>query len=317
MNYMVSMSWTSFWYIFIACCALALIFISIMVIKVIMLVNLNNKHTFHDANDAKTKVHDAFTDSSVPEINIESKRYSLDFKKENINIYLINMKKNADRFNHFLDMYRNSDLNGIRFFRLEAIDGSKVVLTDFITKKALDEISYAEKHGHRTKHYQLSRGGVGCYLSHIMIYRHMLTTDNYYSFIFEDDVVMDKDIYIKTSEYLDVVPADWDVLLLGCHCISCVKEKQYSKIKRFFFTHGMVFNRKGVIKVLNFLNEILIEQQIDAVLSDMAEKNMINIYCLNNAIAKQNSSFQTTIQIPLKEQPGVDPYATVEGRVKS
>lgn len=158
------------------------------------------------------------------------------------------MMKNKDRFEHFKKMYFASDLQQKTFYRLEAVDGNKLTITDFITDKAFDEISYAESSGHRTKHYQLSRGGVGCYLSHLMIYKHFMTTPNYYAFIFEDDAIFGTDLFYQTQQYLRIIPGDWDVTLLGCKCLSCDNHGKYDKVKKFFYTHALVINKKGIKK---------------------------------------------------------------------
>jgi GR25 family glycosyltransferase involved in LPS biosynthesis len=248
---------------------------------------------------------------------LTTKSYDMVFSMNNIEVYLINMSTNKDRLDHFVKNYKNSDLASKNFYRLEAIKGSSIKLQEFITQKALDEISFAESNGHRTKHYQLSKGGVGCYLSHMMIYKQILQSNRYFAYVFEDDVIMNSNIFMETREYLRIIPGDWDIILLGCDCIACDKVKEYSKVRRFFYTHGMLVNKKGIEKIVKFCSEILIEQQIDAVLSDMAEKNIINIYCINDAIAKQSQQFHTTIQVPVKNQPGVDPYAPVESIQRS
>ena len=48
----------------------------------------------------------------------------------------------------------------------------------------------AERTGYRTKHYQLTRGSVGCYMSHLQLYQHIIKTDAQFAFIFEDDAVI-------------------------------------------------------------------------------------------------------------------------------
>lgn len=239
-----------------------------------------------------------------------------DFTLDNLNIYVINMSKVKDRFDHFMKQYRVSDLSSQRFFRLEAINGRELPrLDNYISQKAKDEILMGEQSGHRTKHYQLTRGAVGCYLSHMMIYKHMLQSNRYNALIFEDDVIFGPDIFYETQQLLRGVPADWDIVLLGCHCIKCDKDKgsdaavPYTKIYRFFFLHGVVINQKGANAILNYIDDIKIEQQIDSVLSDMAEKHLINIYCARQSIAKQSHEFKTQIQIPLKKMKGIDPYA--------
>jgi len=52
-----------------------------------------------------------------------------------------------------------------------------------------------------------------------------------------------------------------------------------------------------------------IEQQIDAKLSDLTEKNEMRIYCLRKKIASQ-WNMGTGIQIPVKNSKGVNPFET-------
>jgi hypothetical protein len=139
-----------------------------------------------------------------------------------------------------------------------------------------------------------------------------MRTSNHYAYVFEDDAILGVDVFHQTQSILRVIPADWDVILLGCKCLSCENFGKYDKVKKFFYTHAMLLNKKGVKKIINYLDDILIEQQIDAVLGEMAEKNMISIYCTTNAISKQNENFQTTIQIPVKQLPGIDPFDGVQ-----
>lgn len=229
--------------------------------------------------------------------------------KNNVSVYLINMSRNKDRFVHFNKMYGRTDMRSIPYVRIDAVDGSKISISKFISETAYKEISEAEKTGHRTKHYQLSRGAVGCYLSHMMVYKHFMKTNKQFLIVFEDDVTIDEQILYKFNyELQHNIPDNWDVTLLGCHCLSCIKTKKYMKIQRFWLTHGLAITRTGVQKILSHIENNHIEQQIDYVISDMAEAETINVYCLNNQLAKQNSGFKTTIQVPIKKTKGVDPY---------
>lgn len=248
------------------------------------------------------------------EKEIKKEYNNIDFTDDNINMYLINMSTVKDRFNHFIEQFEKSDLKNKKLYRLEAVNGKDLPnLSDYITQKAMDEILLGEQKGHRTKHYQLTRGGVGCYLSHMMIYKHLKNSDKYHALIFEDDVIFGPNIQYQIQDLLREIPADWDIVLLGCHCIKCKKEEvnKYSKIYRFFFLHGLVVNKKGASAILRYIDDIKIEQQIDSVLSDMAEKNLINIYCAKPSIATQSHEFETSIQIPLQKIKGVDPFAPI------
>ena len=48
----------------------------------------------------------------------------------------------------------------------------------------------AEGRGYRTAHYQLTRGSVGCYLSHLRLYQHVLRGGAQFALVFEDDAAI-------------------------------------------------------------------------------------------------------------------------------
>lgn len=230
--------------------------------------------------------------------------------RDNFDVYLINLGRNKDRLQHFVAQMQRSDLRFKTIYRYEAVNGKALDIKPPMTsEKAYKEITDAEKHGFRTKHYQLTRGAIGCYLSHLNIYKMFLQSGRNYLLVFEDDVVIVPDVYKRLNAALRVIPKGWDIVLLGCHCIVCQKHETFSATRRFFFTHAMLISREGAQKIVAHLDGRPIEQQIDAVLSNMSEKDMLSIYCLNDPIVRQSQDFKTTIQIPLKKVKGINPYS--------
>lgn len=224
-------------------------------------------------------------------------------------VFLINMKHNVDRRKFFNAQYQSSDIRIIPYTTFEAINGKQLRIQEYTSRKAYQEILQAEQSGYRTKHYQLTRGAIGCYLSHMEIYRRVVAGDKPFAIIFEDDVEIPRTVLRDIHRALDKIPSDWDMFLLGCFCIVCNKTQHFSQIQRFFLMHAYVVTKEGAKKLLNYLEKIPIEQQVDAAISKLAEKQGINIYCANAHIAQQNNRFNTTIQLPMKRIQGVNPYA--------
>lgn len=269
--------------------------VSVVVVFVVVLMLVSSNKC--GCNKTKQKQSDNFQDGVLSFDDFE--------------VYLINMTKNADRLNAFIDQYKGSDLGVKNFYRFEAIDGRTLNLADYVSPRALKEIEDAEKNGYRIKHYQLTPGGVGCYLSHQKVLRIISEADKPFGIVFEDDVLIDPKIYNKMTMTMAQIPDDWDILLLGCYCIKCVKYEEHAVMDRFFQTHGYVVKRDSALKITQYLDKTLIEQQIDTVMSEMTQEGIIKIYCLNNNLARQNRLFTTTIQLPLNYKSGVDPYETV------
>lgn len=230
---------------------------------------------------------------------------------DEIDIYLINLERNKDRLEAFIEQYVMSDLNSKKFNRLNAVDGKKLNIQEYVSPRAYIEIKETEKTGYRIKHYQLTRGAIGCYLSHMLAYEAIANGENEYGLIFEDDVTIDSKFFQKFNKVLLTIPNDWDMLLCGCHCITCEKLDTYYDTNRFFLLHSYVVKKDAAKRTLAYLKSKLIEQQLDSELSDMVTENLLNIYCLKDWLSKQSGSFSTDIQMPLKVITGINPYMAV------
>jgi len=227
---------------------------------------------------------------------------------KSVDIYLINLDRNKDRLDFFIEQYMKSDLRSKQFKRISAIDGKKLAIQEFVTPKAYTEITQVEKTGFRTKHYQLTRGAIGCYLSHLMAYDIIANGDAEYGLIFEDDVSINPDFWLKLNKILPSIPNDWDVLLMSCYCILCQKLDVYYNTERFWWMHCYIIKKDVAKRLADTLKSKLIEQQIDSELSDMVTEGHLKIFCLKETLSKQTGHFATDIQTPVS---GVNPYATL------
>ena len=231
---------------------------------------------------------------------------------KDMSIYLINLDRNPDRLEAFIETYMMSDLRYKQFQRIAAVDGSKIEnIQDHISTQAYQEIMQIEKTGYRTKHYQLTRGAIGCYLSHMKAYDYIGNGGSEYGLIFEDDVRIDPNLLLRLNRLLSGIPNDWDILLLGCHCIICDKYDVYYDTDKFFLLHCYIVKKASAKKLHTMLKNIKIKQQIDSEISDMVMSGKLTVYCLRESLSKQTGEFNTNIQTPIKVMPGIDPYITL------
>ena len=235
-----------------------------------------------------------------------------DIALKDVGIYLINLDRNADRLESFIAQFIMSDLRYKQFQRITAVDGRDIKnIQDIVSDAAYLEIMQIEKTGYRTKHYQLTRGAIGCFMSHMKAYELISMGDDDYGLVFEDDVVIDKNILKRLNRLMSSIPNDYDMLLLGCHCIQCDKYDVYYDAHRFFLTHCYIIKKASAARLYMLLKKDKIKQQIDSEISDFATSGNVKIYCLREKLASQTGTFQTTIQTPLKVMPGIDPYVTL------
>jgi len=212
-------------------------------------------------------------------------------------IYLINLKRRPDRLHNFLEYYKSSDFKNETVIKFDAIDGSKLDVDSVsLSELAKAELQQLETTGFRTKHYQLTKGAIGCYLSHVKIWENILKNKYNNVLIFEDDAKIPDDLNAKIYEHMKYIPNDWDIVLFGYICKKCRKYESYYEVERFMLTHCYMINRNAIIKIMNSNTLFPITQQIDALMSELS--SILNIYSVKDKVVKQFSS-RTDIQAPL------------------
>lgn len=231
-----------------------------------------------------------------------------------LNIFLINLDSKKDRLDNFINAYKHTDFYAVKNFeRMKAVNGRQMDLRKYVSERGQSDIDMIESRGYRIKHNQLTRGAVGCYMSHLNIYKTIRDRPENYGIIFEDDVkFLARDVYRRLRIAMASVPDDWDILLMGCVCHVCKVHPTHKDLDHFFLLHAYVLKKSGAVKILNELEFMPVRQQIDSELSVMAIDKKIKIYCLTNQLVWQDPVInKTTIQTPLKVITGVNPYSLV------
>jgi GR25 family glycosyltransferase involved in LPS biosynthesis len=218
--------------------------------------------------------------------------------------FVINLDRNGDRLSFFMQQYNESDLVDVPVQRLKAIDGNTVDIRRIVTPRALEQIQSTEQSGFRSKHYQITKGAVGCFLSHLNLYHNLLLDESNVDayLIFEDDCLIHK----KAMKFIDfflrpnVAPHGWDMLVLGNFYMNGnVSTDHYFKPDRFFGLYGYIINRSGARKVTQYMAEHQISRQID---SELTLIEGMNIYLTKYKIVKPSNRFESDIQVPIDPQ---------------
>jgi len=210
-----------------------------------------------------------------------------------------------------MQYFRLSDINVLALERFNAIYGKSLDIKSLVTERAYKQLQYAESHGHRLHHYELTRGAVGCFLSHATLYNRLLTDDKDFYIIFEDDAKIPRNVVDKVKYYIDNAPADWDFLLFGTiRQVVTHQNHLYYKVKSWWGLCGYVISKSGAEKFLKEFNsqKRLVDMQIDSMLSMMAVEDKINVYSTRNALIKADGGV-TDIQLPVKYFKNIDPFA--------
>jgi GR25 family glycosyltransferase involved in LPS biosynthesis len=237
--------------------------------------------------------------------------YKYEYKSPNIHAYIINLDKNKNQYENTRIQYEESDLNDIiPLSRFSAIFGKTINLHDYLTEQVIMEIEETEKKGKRTYHHQLTKGGIGCFISHLTLYQ-QLVKDSYYSayLIFEDDIHITPNIKTHIDYSMKNIPTDWDIILYSS-IRSGNQPTINSSISIVDYFWGMqcyLINRRGAENIIRELDNQPIDGQIDSYLSRMIKQGKLKVYLYNKKIVYEISN-QTDIQIDIEYTTDIDPF---------
>lgn len=221
--------------------------------------------------------------------------------------YIINLKKNTERLGVINELYNKSDLSSIPYIRIEAVNGKEIDIKPYVTSRVYNGIVNIDNTGERHFHTQITRGAIGCYLSHLDIYNRIKNSNKPYGLIIEDDAMFNKDVYNKgIKSILENIPEDWDIILLGRIDLETENKGTYLVMHKFWGTHGYLINQSGVSKMLSLAN-IPIDDQIDAVMGELSRKNKLHIYAPIEQYILTNTNFNSEVQIRVSEKEGLNP----------
>jgi GR25 family glycosyltransferase involved in LPS biosynthesis len=212
-------------------------------------------------------------------------------------VSVINMDRNKARLDAVKKRYDMSDMK-LPLERFSAIVGTSVNPADYITPSAIKELRETEENGYRTKHCQLTRGAIGCYLSHVELLKNIKPGEIH--LILEDDIIIVPNTMALVNETLYTAPRDWDMILLGYNSLKGTsKINTFVKVKSFWGMCAYLINYKGAQKFLKETGKDF-DCQIDSLMSWMASSEYLNIWALQNPIMITNGAYETDIQNHVK-----------------
>ena len=225
-------------------------------------------------------------------------------------MYVINLDRMPERMSKFMARLASTDMAGLAPIRLSAIDGRKIEVERYVTPAALAQLQRAERLGYRERHYELTRGGVGCALSHRAAWERLVQSDKDQAMICEDDAELDSSTLRNLHVQLAGIPDDWDILLLGYWCVKCTSFSTHKEMQRFFGLHSYLIRRRAVAKIRSYTGDTVAQQE-DSMLSDMCSEGRLRVYGLPEKLAVQTGG-DTSVQMPLRRGKSVsDPWASL------
>jgi len=217
------------------------------------------------------------------------------FENSNIlDFYVITLGK-QERLQNIKDQEEKIK-NKINIFN--AVNGSKLDINDLKEKNILaNENNLSENYNHKV-------GEIGCYLSHLNIYKKIKENNRKgYTIIFEDDFFIKSDNLINdiqnAIDLLEAKNIDFDFLFLGNlndnHSKNISDNLYYfDKNENLYGTHGYIVNNKNIDKIINNLN--IIKKPIDNSIQDLSISKVFNTIVMYPNLVIQNEKLKSTIK---------------------
>jgi glycosyl transferase, family 25 len=218
-------------------------------------------------------------------------------------VFVINIKHRTDRWKTV-----NQSFKGLKLKRWNAIYGKH--LTNQQIKEMTIPFCY----------FFCGYGMIGCWLSHYLLWEHIVKNKLDRVLVLEDDAYPVKDFENKLIQGLSCIPPNYDLIFLGCggSCLlpsilfgSCSNETicQFDSFKIIkpghpLGTHAYIISYQGAKKLFNVLKDQKITGHIDKFLSrHIYSQENFKIYAFSptiiNAYSDANLSDNTSKDHPL------------------
>jgi glycosyl transferase, family 25 len=202
--------------------------------------------------------------------------------------FVINLDRRADRW---LETSRCLVAAGIRGCqRFPAVDAQNLDLEELYQRGILSDSALRSANSTPTDYRDVTRGAVGCFLSHIALWQSLLILRRHnHQVIFEDDAAP-TDVFrgLPQEERASVTycaPIDWDIILLGGTPIvyqpTAHVDMLFRRVLYFYGVHAYIIKRSSIRKLLSSLTPIKTNfdhQLSDALMSSPGELKMYAVY---------------------------------------
>ena len=180
-------------------------------------------------------------------------------------------------------------------FKSERVNNVKFQIDKFNLQSKYDIKIFEAILGFNMNIQKLGRftaGMIGCYISHVQLWKNAIMNGDKIIAIAEDDVYINED---NINDLINHAPENWDFILAGYH--EHIKIKPLNEIlgtsTRFTGLHFYVVNIENLKAKIDLFDKMT--EQIDLQMSNLTQQRKINTYLSNINCANQ-SGFETDVQ---------------------
>ncbi len=199
----------------------------------------------------------------------------------NIDIYVINLKQDIEKKMHMKKLCKE---NSLQCHFVDAVYGKN------LTEDNIEQV-YSKKKAIHEFGRELTKGEIGCALSHLSVYKEIVEKNIEMAIIVEDDIVIE-DGFLELLNSVDTFPKMWECILLGHYRFSFRKLETASSywervrindkyevvrlMEHAYGTHGYLINKKGAIKLIEAMS--ILSKPVDVYTGD---EKVFNMYAIS------------------------------------
>lgn len=198
---------------------------------------------------------------------------------QDVNLFVVTLARSPHRWKHFLSSgYGERDFP--RLQRFEGVDGRTVNPKNDSRLSVTARVTIMR--GHRRDHTDINTlGMVGCYLSHVALWRKVVDDDLPLAVAMEDDAYVTSTQRDRVDGLLAQLPppTEWDVLILGhAHPPTQTPSKRFpgfGDVTYWYGTIAYVVSKRGAQRLLAQALPILF--QVDGYMAYMAKLGQLTV----------------------------------------
>ncbi len=188
-----------------------------------------------------------------------------------------------------------------------AIDGQ--TLTSDQLRPLLADVSAVDR---PLEHYlQMTRPAVGCFLSHLAIWKRFLISGAPAILVLEDDAVLAQGYTpARGREIVGSAPADADMLLFGYTIMDGLAEpteiRAFNRVYYYNGTYAYLLTRKGCLALLPHMLplETHVDNQISLAL--VAQRARLRVYGVEPRLFEHDFTVWSDVYVPVADQVAAD-----------
>lgn len=182
-------------------------------------------------------------------------------------IYIINLDRRPDRYEHFLKECDNNNIDFSKIKRFEALDGNSYIFSEE-EKKMFINVDY--------RYEKYSKRIMGNQLSHYYILKEMIKNKYNYIIIFQDDIKLRKNFNSEIEKLMDNIPLNAEIINIGFHKFASYNIFIEWDLNQCDEEETMV--KKNINKSVCILNDTVNPCSLGYIVTLQGAKNLVNYF---------------------------------------